>query len=154
MTVSVQYFCPLFFLHQCLLHIFAECCQFTSVSVICFLFTGVHFILLLYVVCCCVTPAFLLSVFVLQVSVPCFVCHQCLSSVSVIWFLFTGVCPCFCPALLLQCVPRFLPCFLLPMSTQCFRHIVISVEFCVVCFKEKSEIASFCAPPDFFPRPN
>ena len=107
-TVSVQYFCPLFFLHQCLLHIFAECCQFTSVSVICFLFTGVHFILLLYVVCCCVTPAFLLSAICFRFASVCSM--FCLPPVSV---------QCFCHLFSLYwCLSMFLPCVAVTVCAQ------------------------------------
>lgn len=132
-TVSVQCFCPLFFsspvsaayfcqmlsvcqgfchlfsLYWCPFHISAVCCLLlclSTVSAICFHFASVCSMFLPSVVC----PVFLSSVFSLPLSVP-------------------RLCP--VTVFLLQCVPRFL----LPMSTQCFCH-VISVQFCVVCFKE------------------
>ena len=105
-------FQPCFFLHQCLLHIFAKCCLFARVSVICFPFIGVCFIFLLYAVtvpvhCFCYLFSLCKCLFHVSaicclspVSVQCF-CHlfslyRCLFHVFALCFCYS-VCPGFCP---------------------------------------------------------
>ena len=127
-----QCFCHLFSLFWCPFHISAVCCLLlclSTVSAICFHFASVC-----------------------SMFLPFVVCYQCLSSVSIICFLFTGVCSMF-----LQCVSvtvcaqvSALCFFLLPVSTQCFCHIVIFSSVLCSLLKKKLKIACFCAPPDFF----